>query len=241
MAFTPWTLLSLLLLVSSCIGQHLNCPIGAALPAPRNVKSSATWKKSTKEFQAQLEKALKNDFANLNTSFSLNVFSAYDDDALFEYHYEDPALADALPDGKELNGDTVYRIASVSKMLTAYLVLVERGFDVLDEPLSKYVPEIADAVDGDGKQLDGVTSPQWLNMTVGAVMSQLSGLGRGTYLSIFALLLEKEVQMPNSAIDDFTDIPRAFGDDVRKKAGLPKLKPDEAPLPCDIGCERKGT
>lgn len=181
MNFSIWTLLSLFQLVGLCVGQ-LNCPIGAALPAPRNFKSSATWKKSTDEFQARLEKALKNEFANLNTSFSLNVFSAYDDDAIFEYHYQDPALGDALPEGKKLNGDTVYRIASVSKLLTTYTLLVERGFDALNEPIVKYVPEIADAINGKGKQSDDGFSPQWLNMTVGSVVSYLSGLGRGTYL-----------------------------------------------------------
>ena len=45
--------------------------------------------------------------------------------------------------GKEMNGDTIFGIASVTKSFTclAIMQMEERGILDLDDPVSKYIPE----------------------------------------------------------------------------------------------------
>ncbi|EEH22927.1 hypothetical protein PABG_05138 [Paracoccidioides brasiliensis Pb03] len=169
------------------------CPLlGPIFPPPRGLSSISTWKKAIAEFESNLKNLLSHPSGlNANsTSFSINIFSAYEDSLLYTYYHDAPGLKGSIAKGQKLNGDTMYRIASVSKVITVYTLLIEAGFGKLDEPVARFVPEIVEAIKTNGDSPDATLFPQWRDITLGSLAGQLSGLGRGkvsTYFNDLAL------------------------------------------------------
>ncbi|NNE57052.1 MAG: beta-lactamase family protein [Hellea sp.] len=86
--------------------------------------------------------------------------------------------------GDPVELDTVFRIYSMSKPITSALImdLVEEGKISLDDPVSKYIPELADmqvaGVDDNGTpKLSAQTSP----MTIEDLLLHRAGLGYGIF------------------------------------------------------------
>ncbi|PGH09045.1 hypothetical protein AJ79_05774 [Helicocarpus griseus UAMH5409] len=207
-SFIP-SLLSLLLLCRSLYAA--DCPlIGPAFPPPRSLSSSATWNKAIADFDSQLKGLLSQTSSPLDassTSFSLNIFSAHEEKLLYEYHYDAPGLKGSIAEGQKLDGDTMYRIASVSKAITVYGLLIETGFKHFNEPVANFIPEIAAAIAKSGNDPDDVLTPQWNDITIGSLAGQLSGIGRGY----------------------FSDLAGRFNQSVAAQLGLPPLNDAEIP------------
>ncbi|MCJ1310144.1 hypothetical protein MMC25_003805 [Agyrium rufum] len=72
-------------------------------------------------------------------------------------------------------GDTSFRIASCSKTFTVYALLLQEDIH-LDTPISTYFPELLES----NGTVDWVIHPDWKDITIGSLASQLSGLGRLT-------------------------------------------------------------
>ena len=87
-----------------------------------------------------------------------------------------------LPDkSRAVNGDSIFRLASMTKPITAVatLILVERGLISLDDPVEKYIHEFEGVhitrVDKDGKLIDcGKTKK---SITIRNLLSHTSGIG----------------------------------------------------------------
>ncbi len=67
----------------------------------------------------------------------------------------------------------MYRIASISKVFTVLLLLRHEGRISLDDPVTKYVSELAAA-----EAEESVEAVSWGNVTLGALASHLGGIGR---------------------------------------------------------------
>lgn len=172
-------------------GTSHNCPLGGQLflPPSTNLDSSAALNAAHASLKSQLDAALKpgailplNITIN-NTFFSIGVFSAAGDDAptLFDYHYAVPGQENATA-GAEVDRDTVYRIGSISKLLTTYTLLVEHGDVDWNQPITKFIPELSDSGDDDDEEELGRI--RWEDITVGALASQLAGIPRDCRISI---------------------------------------------------------
>jgi hypothetical protein len=163
----------LLSLVTTVISaQSKICPLaGAVYPAPSQLGSSDTFTKATETFQHELSKALKSESIygpiGNDTTFSLEVYSLKEG-SLFSQHYNAPALP--VAGVEEVNSDTVYRVGSISKLLTTYLYLINAGFETWSDSITKYV-----ALKGSDSAIDSVA---WDEVTVGALISHLSGMTR---------------------------------------------------------------
>ncbi|MEM8485222.1 MAG: serine hydrolase domain-containing protein [Bacteroidota bacterium] len=75
---------------------------------------------------------------------------------------------------------TIYRIASMTKIVTsvAVLQLIESGKIALDDPISRYIPELSNQrVLVDVEKPDGPTEPATQAMTVKQLLMHTSGLG----------------------------------------------------------------
>lgn len=68
----------------------------------------------------------------------------------------------------------------MSKLLTTYLYLIEAGDTSFNDPITKYVPELAAYVANNAAELaaDAVGVLNWDAITVGALASQLAGVPR---------------------------------------------------------------
>lgn len=87
----------------------------------------------------------------------VQFLAARDGDALFTF-----GAGAAREDGRPLPGDAIYRIASMTKAVTAAacLMLVEEGQIALDDPVARHLPELADlAVHVSGTVPPFVTRP----------------------------------------------------------------------------------
>jgi len=159
------------------------CPIyGPTFPYPTNLTTSATVQSALQH----LTNAIDAGFAAANSSYgpidpasatAIQIFSLEDkdpDSPLYEYYHDGTLLSNSTG-VKSINGDSVFRIGSVSKLLTVYLVLAELGDVVWATPITEALPELRNRTRWMGNPIDYV---KWDDIILGALASQLSGVTR---------------------------------------------------------------
>ncbi|KAF2640970.1 beta-lactamase/transpeptidase-like protein [Massarina eburnea CBS 473.64] len=104
-----------------------------------------------------------------STSISVEITSSKE--TLWSYHHTARERNDSRPDAPQVNGDALYRIASITKTFTVLGILKqhEAGNLSLDDPVDKYVGELQ------GKQNGSIP---WNDITLRSLASQLSGIPR---------------------------------------------------------------
>lgn len=144
-----------------------NCPLlGPAYPVPTDLASP-----SFIAAAAQFEKILKSNTAidHERVSFAVQVYSSTSSDTpIYEQYNTAPYL-----NSSNVGPDTLFRIHSISKVMTVYTIISKLGHRYWDEPVTKYVPEL-DTV----PRRDGIGSPDWSEVTLGSLASQMSGISR---------------------------------------------------------------
>ncbi|KAH7408826.1 beta-lactamase/transpeptidase-like protein [Phaeosphaeria sp. MPI-PUGE-AT-0046c] len=141
-------------------------PLGPVFPAPKDLASSQSFQAALKNLSSLLDLAVgnANSSSGLPTkgdTYSIQVFSGFSNSNVFETYRQGDNMSELS--APVINGDTVYRIASCSKLFTVFMLLVEVGDKIWTDPLSKYLPE-----------LHGEKA--WEDVTVGAVAGQLAGI-----------------------------------------------------------------
>ncbi|KAK5659170.1 hypothetical protein OQA88_1260 [Cercophora sp. LCS_1] len=158
--------------------------LGSAFPIPPKLSSTPAIQSAKAKFQSQLDTLLRTGQSEFITfgppfnadkvTFSIQVFSATEDEPLCEYHHLGEEHKGEF-EGEGVNGDTVYRIASVTKLLVVYTMLVKlKGTGWLDERITKYVPELLEG----GGQAKGVGETRWGEVTLRSLAGGLSGISR---------------------------------------------------------------
>ncbi|CAG8980825.1 hypothetical protein HYALB_00003753 [Hymenoscyphus albidus] len=164
-------------LLSFCY-SFKNCGFGTPdLPAPKNPASSPTIQKALSDLKSAINDGITSGkFSSNSTSFSVEIFSTHSQTPLFEYYHTAPNLA-ASNGTKIVDSNSIYRVASVSKLLSVYTFIIETGDKHFHEPVTKYIPELAAASHeySDSKAADAV---DWKSITVGNLASHMSGIGR---------------------------------------------------------------
>ena len=164
----PW----LLGLSGAQSGQ--NCPLlGPVYPPPTNAQNrSIAVPKAIDVLQATLETSLKNGTLDAaNVSFYASVFSA--NESVFHFSHAAPGN-DGPRSTAGLDEDTIFRIGSISKLITVYSVLAEIGMAHMNDPVTKWVPELAAA----DSSADPVSHVRWDEVTLGTLAGQISGISR---------------------------------------------------------------
>jgi len=194
------TFMILFLFVASLLRTTTSlCPLlGPDFPPPRNISQNSGFRKAVDSFSNIINQLLNTNssspipFDSSNTTFSINIFSKFTDTPLYEYHYTAPLFANGSNGTKKIDGDTIYRIGSISKLFTVFAFLIEKGDANFNDPVTKYVPELrySHLV----KQKGVVNAVQWDDVTLGALASQMSGIGRDCkwyyYLGLFPTLIK---------------------------------------------------
>ncbi|KAH7140024.1 beta-lactamase/transpeptidase-like protein [Dactylonectria estremocensis] len=181
-------LVGFLLLNIPHLHAHRFCPpLGPVFSQPTNVSTHPESIAVAGEISAILNEAIRdgnfngNKFDPTQVSFSI-VFSSVNDatkHTAFKYHHAassgnlDPSSA------SKVTGDTIYRIGSVSKTFIVYALLIERGYSIFNDPITKYIPELQEIALQQGiSSFDEVTEVAWDEVTVGSLASHMSGLGQ---------------------------------------------------------------
>lgn len=129
------------------------------------------------------EPVLKTTFAHINalltiavadpeyasTSFSVEITSPKQ--SLWSQHHTARERNTSRPDIPEVNGDALYRIASITKSFTVLGILQQHaaGNLSLDDPVDKYIEELREEQKG---------SIPWQDISLRSLASQLSGIPR---------------------------------------------------------------
>ncbi|KAE9404879.1 beta-lactamase/transpeptidase-like protein [Gymnopus androsaceus JB14] len=108
------------------------------------------------------------------TSYSIGLFDTKS--ILLDFEHSSSTLA--APGTSQVDHNSIYRIGSVSKLLTAYLFLIEAGEDVWDHQVTDVVPELEAAAQSCNAQTDAVDCVDWTNVTLGALASHMAGIAR---------------------------------------------------------------
>jgi CubicO group peptidase (beta-lactamase class C family) len=150
-----------------------NCPpLGAVLPPPKKPSTDAAVKAVLSQLEA-LQKEVSVQFGNAS-GLSLSIASAYEDDVLASLSYT-PALYNTTGTHK-VDGDTVFTIASVSKVFTVLGLLLLGDEINFSDPITKYVPELY-RLKAEQRVQNRVTTIDWDLISIDALASQLGGVG----------------------------------------------------------------
>ncbi|KAH7075050.1 beta-lactamase/transpeptidase-like protein [Paraphoma chrysanthemicola] len=141
-------------------------PLGPVFPQPTNLVNSSAFQTALKNLTASLDLAFKTQNSSYGAfpasdTYSIQVFSSSDHASLWEYYRRGANLSTSS--APTINGDTVFRIGSASKLLAVYTLLVEAGDHVFADPVTKYVPEL------EGKDI-------WDDVTIGSITAHLAGI-----------------------------------------------------------------
>jgi CubicO group peptidase (beta-lactamase class C family) len=199
--------------------------LGPVFPSvEKGLNDSVAIRHAVAQLKDKIDKVVKQ---GTDTTFHIQAFSGTD--KLFSYGYAPPSAADSLTSGT-LNENTVFRIGSVSKLITVYTLLAEVGMARLNDPITKWVPELAKSA----KHLpDRVQSPHWDEVTVGQLASHMSGIERNCKLLSSVLFHSYPLTLGQVGLADYSSLivnPAEFG--------LPPLKSQDKPT-CDAVIGRK--
>lgn len=178
------------------------CPLlGQQYPQPVQIASEPRFQAAVKVLEGGLKQKSSNGTFN-KLSFSLGMFSTSEDNLLWEYHHTSAGVANSTYGVQEVDADSIYRIGSISKLLTIYLWLISDGDRRWNHPITDYLPGLLE-VSNSG---NGVT-PDWESITVGDLAGQMAGLNRDFGLADMGQPENALVQIPKAFTAAFPELP----------------------------------
>ncbi|KAJ8129483.1 hypothetical protein O1611_g4147 [Lasiodiplodia mahajangana] len=164
-----------------------------SLSTLRNIAATATSHRDTEQLVKRLDQQIGSlkelfsrheghsdfgDFGANTSSISITLVSTKDDEDMpfFDFHYSSPFLNHSTGGTDHVTKNSIYRIGSISKLFTAYTLLVGYGWESWDRPVTRYVPELRAAALSNTRQ--PIEDAYWDEITIGDLASQLSGIGR---------------------------------------------------------------
>ena len=161
------------------------CPLlGLTFPPPADLHHATVFQNALQNISATLDQAVKSSespYGPLNsnaTSFSVGIFDASNKDALFSYQYSSQALRNGTEGVREVTEDSVYRVGSLSKLIFAYLFMIEAGPKYWNHPVTEFVPELKVAAANCSAEGNPVDCIDWNHVTLGALLSHTAGIPR---------------------------------------------------------------
>ncbi|KAK0105064.1 hypothetical protein ONS95_004571 [Cadophora gregata] len=188
MRFSVQDLFILSSLAGICYGDYL----GPRYPFPVDLSSNSSivpagWKNISTTLDSYLKRDNSNGTASDGTSslftglkeitFSIGMFSIHDPaaQALQYHHISDEAKTG--PGTHDVDGDSIYRLASVSKLFTVYASLLSFDDEQWEQPITNFIPGISSS-SLNSTDDDSVLHTHWEKVSLRALASQISGIPR---------------------------------------------------------------
>ncbi|KAI1804479.1 beta-lactamase/transpeptidase-like protein [Daldinia bambusicola] len=188
-----------------------NCPYpGPAFPKPTALASSDIIKTAIANLTATFDARGMDPGTNPNgTSWSIQVFSASDpneDEPIWShYHTATDLLAADTPGVKSIDGNTVYRLGSVTKIFTILTFLIEAGDTYWNTPVTQWVPEL-ELLAGKA-QYDPIMNVDWDSITLQDLASHMAGIVRDWFP---ASTSERNAHMWREFFSGLGNVPPSF-------------------------------
>ena len=164
--------------------------LGPGFPPPKDLSSNsslvhAAWSNFTATLESYIRAntTLEGLVPNLGSyTFSVGAFSIYDEAAAetLQYHHTGPDVKTSNTGITHADGDSIYRLASITKLFTVYLTLLEIGSGYWDCPITDFLPDLA--AFAKKTPLDPLHVVDWNGVTLGTLAGQMSGIPRDTAL-----------------------------------------------------------
>jgi CubicO group peptidase (beta-lactamase class C family) len=150
-----------------------DCPIlGPAFPSSFDIESTRAFQDAVASFPNLIEALFEDGTLNkTHSSISVDVYSTFTNRTIFSYYHAAPGINFTLSQGV-LNDDTIQRIGSVTKLVTIYALLVKGGYEILYDPVTKYLPELAG-----NPHNDPLGHVRFESLTIEALASHMGGTG----------------------------------------------------------------
>lgn len=157
-----------------------NCAYhGPAYPKPTALSSSPIIEEAAASLTGVFADLLANETSIVvaNNSWSLEAFSVHDEEPFWTGYHTALNLEEVESVGtREVGGDSVYRLGSLTKIFTVLTWFVEAGDEHWHEPITRFVPELQGL--GERAREDPVRYVDWEAITIGALAGQMAGIPR---------------------------------------------------------------
>lgn len=177
-----WHALSLL---SLCVISRADF-LGSPYPPPVDLASETSivaqaWVNLTTAVDGYLranQTSLSNPLVGAkDVTFSFGLLSIHDAGAAkLQYHHTSPEIANQTNGTTKVNGHSIYRMASVSKLFTVFAGMLELTDEDWNRPLTAVIPGLAHFTPGNTSNMDPLHHVQWDKITLWALATQLSGI-----------------------------------------------------------------
>ena len=159
--------------VASALTRHA-CPLlGQQYLPPTQLAEEPKFQAATRKIDATLNAAVEKA-PYKDVSFSIGMFSASNEGLAYQYHHTSGAVANSTYGTKKVDADSIYRMGSISKLLTVYLWLIHEGDQGFNKPIGEILPQLKQYSED---SWNDVTS-DWTDITVGDLAGQMGGLSR---------------------------------------------------------------
>ncbi|KAF7521547.1 hypothetical protein G7054_g12402 [Neopestalotiopsis clavispora] len=166
--------------VAVVLAELPNCPyLGPVFPKPTNLASSDTINQAVASLNSAFAGYTSDPANNPNqTSWSVQLFSTSDDgdQPVWENYHTAPNVNTSWV--SVVDGNTIYRLGSVTKIFTILTFLVEAGDRYWNAPITDYLPRLAQLAKEGDSDFDPITNVDWSEVTLGGLASQMSGIIR---------------------------------------------------------------
>lgn len=213
------------------------CPVlGPSFPKPSMLSADKAFQAGIKAFDAAMEHSLRDGSTLIGTpipfnttTFSIGMFSTFEGGLVHEYHYTAPDVVKSSQGVHKVDSDSIYRLASITKLLTAYAFLIREGFARFEDPVTRYIPELK--VGGDSLASANGILPDWDDIHLGDLICHIAGIAEDC---------KRSSGLPNPQLWNFS--PSTFDSGTDRSAdgkneayglpGVPPLPRDQIPV-CD--------
>ena len=166
------------------------CPLlGFYYPPPISIGSSSTIHEALRNLTGTLDENIAAGNGSHGpttpntTSFSLALFStsagnSSEQPFFYQYHHTALSLKNSSSGTQSVDADSIYRIGTLTQVFTVWLFLIEAGESVWYSPVTKYVPELTEAVRVLNAEQNPIEYVDWDDVLIGDLASHLAGIGR---------------------------------------------------------------
>lgn len=183
-----------------CLPSALANLLGPSYPPPRDLSSShsrvaTSWKNLTSQLNTVLADSHTNStsrvYALKNLTFSVGLFSTLDPNAKdLQFHHTASEVAKSPVGVKKVDGNSIYKVASVSKLFTVLAGLIELKPRDWELPLTDIFPFLAEHFRRQRNNFRLVYDVQWDKITLRSLAGQMGGIPHGAteeFLQTFLL------------------------------------------------------
>lgn len=162
--------------------------LGPSYPAPVDLSSSdslvaLSWKNVSSTLR-KLVNETDQYISMSNVTFSLGMFSLYDDNATaLQFHYTSPEIANSPNGTHSVDADSIYRIASVTKVFTVLAGLLESNLTDWERPLTELIPTLAKFAKESSGKGNSISTVEWDKITPSALAAQIAGVPRDGFIA----------------------------------------------------------